>query len=223
MIILKKILAVFLKDLKSEFRTRYSATAVLLFVLTTVTMIIFSLAAEKITPGVSAGILWIVLFFGSMTGLSKTFISEEERGTALLLKLNAESYAVYFGKLIFNIILSLSINIMAVLLFLLLVRGFGVSDLGGFSLVILLGSIGLAAATTIISSLIAKAGSKNALFPVLSFPILLPLILLGIDATKYTITGIPSGNLSDDYRLMFAYSGILITVSYFLFDIVWRD
>ena len=152
---MKSIIAILLKEIKSEFRTRYAISTVLLFVLTTVTMIVFATAGEQLNNQVISGIFWIIMFFGAMTGLSKSFVSEEERGTYLLLQLNSKPTAVYFGKLIFNMILSISLNVIAVLLVLTFFSQLQIKNVGLFLLIMFLGSIAIAAATTIISALIA--------------------------------------------------------------------
>jgi heme exporter protein B len=223
MSIFKQSLAVAGKELASEFRTRYSVSAVLLFILTTVAMVVFSSSSEKLSSNMSAGILWIIMFFGSMTGLAKSFVSEEERGTSLLLKVNSSSASVYFGKLIFNVLLSIGLNYFAVILLFIFMDNITVELFGEFILVIFLGSIGMAAATTIISALIAKANSKSALFPILSFPILLPLIIIGIESTQYTFDTSLNLEIIKNYMMMLSYCGILTVASFFLFDIVWSD
>jgi len=220
---LKSIKAILLKEIKSEFRTRYAISTILLFVLTTVTMIVFATAGEELNNQVISGIFWIIMFFGSMTGLSKSFVSEEERGTYLLLQLNSKPYAVYFGKLIFNMILSVSINVIAIILVLTFFSDLEIKNAWLFILIMFLGSIAIAAATTIISALIAKANSKNALFPVLSFPILLPIIIIGIQVTAGSFDGVTFADSQNDLQLIFSYTGIMTVASYFLFDIVWKD
>jgi heme exporter protein B len=162
------------------------------------------------------------MFFAAMTGLSKSFISEEERGTGFLLQISADSYSVFFGKLLFNITLSIFLNFFATALFLLFNDYISISFVWEFLLSLTLASIGLAGATTIISALIAKGSSKNALFPVLAFPILVPLILLGIESFRYTIDGGVSGGDSN-VRLMTAYAGLIVSVSFLLFDFVWKE
>jgi len=92
-----------------------------------------------------------------------------------------------------------------------------------FFSVLLLSSIAIASSTTLISALIAKANSKNALFPILSFPILLPIILLGVELTVSSINGIEFKEIYKDINLIISYSGLLILVSYYLFDYVWKD
>ena len=220
---LGQIYAVFKKDLLSEFRTRYAISAVLLFILTTITMIVFGTAHEKMSTGVAAGILWVIMFFSAMTGLSKSFVSEEERGTGFLLQLSATSIAVFFGKLLFNILLSIALNGTAIFLYFLLLNPVTVKSPEIFAWTAFLGSVGLAGATTIISAIIAKANTKNALFPALSFPILLPLIMIGIEATVVGYEGKGSASMASSFQMMIAYCGIVITASYLLFDFVWKE
>lgn len=220
---IKLILAVLYKELKSEFRTRYAISAVMLFVLTTVTMVAFSTAGEKINESIASGIIWIIMFFGAMTGLSKSFVSEEERGTYLMLQITSNPTAIYFGKLIFNILLSLALNFFGVFLFFIFISSVEILNFLTFFIIIFTGSIAIAGATTIISALIAKANTKNALFPVLSFPILLPIIILGIIVTNQSFLGVDISKSQNDIQLIIAYTGIMITASYFLFDFVWRE
>lgn len=220
---IKKISAVLRKDLASEFRTRYAISAVLLFILTTVTMVLFSSKGITIEGGMASSLLWIILFFASMTGLARSFVQEEERGTSILLKISTPSYSVYFGKLIYNLLLSLVLNIFSVILFFIFIETSSLERIDVFIYSIIAGSFGFAAATTIISALLAKANTKGALFPILSFPILLPLIVLCIELTKYSFDPRPALNITSNIGMIVAYCGLMITMSYFLFDFVWED
>ena len=220
---IKRIFAIFTKDILSELRTRYAISAIFLFVLTTITIVMFGMAQETLNSSLSAGILWIIMFFSSMVGMSKSFVTEEERGTGFLLQLSTGPLQIYFGKLLFNILLCLTLNLIVVLLFVLLLNTVPIKYPVIFSLTIFLGSIGIAGATTIISAIIAKANTKNALFPVLSFPLILPLILIGIETTTISFDGTMIDDAISNLQLMVAYSGIVITVSYLLFGIVWND
>ncbi|MBM2816221.1 MAG: ccmB [Ignavibacteria bacterium] len=223
MITLKSSIAVFRKDLASEFRRRYAISSIVLFVLTSVSVIIFSTKGETLTEAMAAAILWVVMFFGSMTGLSKSFISEEERGTALLLQIAAPASSVYFGKLLFNIVLDISLNILAAFLFFLFFGFEFIKNFTIFFLTLTLGSLALASASTVISAIIAKARSKNALFPVLSFPLVLPIILIGVETTLASFQNAEFSFVAGSFRLLFAYSGVMITASYMLFGFIWKE
>jgi heme exporter protein B len=218
-----KISAVLNKELASEFRTRYAISAILLFILTTVTMVLFSSKGVSINGGMAASLLWIILFFASMTGLARSFVQEEERGTSILLKTSTPSYSVYFGKLIYNLLLSITLNLFAVILFFLFIETEPLQRTDIFIYSIIAGSFGFAAATTIISALLAKANTKGALFPILSFPVLLPLIVLCIELTKYAFMPNISLNIASNLGMITAYCGLMVTASYFLFDFVWED
>jgi heme exporter protein B len=221
--IFPSILAVFRKDFSSELKTRYALNAVLMFVLTTVAVIAFSSAGEKITNGIASSMLWIVLFFSAMTGLQKTFVSEEERGTSLLLSLHAPSLAIYFGKLLFNTILTILLYGLATIAFFVFMSDVEIRSPLLFWLSFILGSIATAAATTLISAIIAKANTKAALFPVLSFPVLLPLILSGVETTYQALSGVAFTEARNNFQIVASYSVVVIAVSAMLFDFVWKD
>jgi heme exporter protein B len=91
------------KDLRVEFRTRYGVSAVIMFLLITVAVILYSTPGEQLQPSILSALLWIALFFGAMTGLARSFVSEEERGTALMLRLYANGESVFIGKLVYNL------------------------------------------------------------------------------------------------------------------------
>src|SRR5512140_1243164 len=92
----RSVLAIFRKDWQSELRTRYAISALLMFVVTTISIILFSLGSEGARPEVLSGMLWVVIFFSAMSGLARTFVMEEERGTSMTLQLVARPSAVYF-------------------------------------------------------------------------------------------------------------------------------
>lgn len=220
---LNRINGVFSKEVQSEFKTKSSIAAVMLFILTTITIVGFGIGNEPINSQLAAAILWIIMFFSAMTGLSRIFISEEERGTALLLQTTAPSYSVYFGKLFYNTVLSISINLFTVLLYFFFMGQIRLESPAVFAITIFLSSLGLAAATTIISALISKAGTKGALFPVLAFPVLLPLIMIGLSLTVGSFEGIDFEVAIKDFNMLIAYTGIIVTLSYFLFEFVWKE
>lgn len=220
---LRSTAAVLRKDFASELRTRYAVNALIMFVVTALSIILFALAGESVSSEVLAGLLWIVIFFSAMSGLSRTFVSEEERGTTMTLQLLARPSSVYFGKLGFNVILILSLSLLTVILYLIFVSTFIIRSYDIFVVTLVLGGVGLASASTVIAAIIAKANTKGTLYPVLSFPILLPLLLTAIHATKLSMQGVPFAEAMADFNLLLSYAVVVITASYLLFDFVWKD
>ena len=93
------------KDLKSEFRTRYSLNAIFMIALVTLTIISFSVGQFSLAGKVKASLLWIIIFFSSMAGLAQIFVKEEESNTSNALKLVTNSNVIFLGKFLFNLLL----------------------------------------------------------------------------------------------------------------------
>lgn len=219
---LKQALAICKKDLNSEIRTRYAVNALLMFIIVVISVIRFSLGEDKLSSEMNSGLLWIIIFFATSNGLSRVFVSEEERGTSLVLKLSSGASSVFSGKLLFNTLLTFIINFLIIFLY-IIITGLDIKNLGLFSITITLGNLGLSAVMTIIAALISKASSKGTLYPVLSFPLLLPLLLAAISATSLTIDGAPLGSIAGELQMIASYTVVVITASFLLFELVWND
>ncbi|HET7153088.1 MAG TPA: heme exporter protein CcmB [Candidatus Kapabacteria bacterium] len=220
---IKQSLGVAAKDANSEVKTRYALNALGMFVVTTIAIMLFATAGETLSTGTLAGVLWIVIFFSAMAGLGRSFVSEEERGTAMFLRLLAPSGAVFSGKLLFNILLLLALNAGVTVLF-LLVMNVAVKTVSLFLLTLVAGSLGLASASTVVAAIIARARAKNALYPVLAFPLLVPLVVLVVDATRMSFDGLPLiGEGGRDVIIIAAYTAAVIGVSSILFDVIWKE
>jgi heme exporter protein B len=218
-----KSYSLFLKDFKSELRTRYAINALAMFIIVAISVILFSVGNEKISASLTGGLFWVVIFFTAMSGLSRVFVSEEERGTALTLQLIAAPSTVYTGKLIFNIILVFVMNTIIAVLYSAIFETFIIKNFLLFLASFVLGNIGLAAASTIIAAIIAKAGAKGTLYPVLSFPILLPLILTSVQLTLFSLDGISFERAKFELAIVVSYDIIMLTASYMLFDFIWKE
>jgi heme exporter protein B len=193
-----------------------------MFVIVTISIIRFSIGNEKIETEILSGLLWIVIFFSAVSGLARVFIKEEEKETSFALKLSADTNSIFLGKFFFNLILTFGLNIVILILY-TVITNFNIGNFNGFVITVLLGNIGLVASSTIIAAIISKANTKGTLYPVLAFPILLPLLLTVIDATKLASSGEPTANLMEDFQILTAYSIVVITASLILFRFIWED
>ncbi|MEY5131596.1 MAG: hypothetical protein RL734_1663 [Bacteroidota bacterium] len=218
-----KSIAVFRKEIAMEFRSRIALSALFLFMVITISTIAFTTAGERIEKYIASALLWIVLFFGSMTGLSRTFVMEEERGTSLLLKLSSRPIEVFFGKLLFTITLSMSLSILGAGLFLFFLPSLIIGNMMLYWIIVIILSVCMASAITAIAAIISKANGKGAIFPVLSFPVLLPPALLGIEALSMAIHGADISEAGTTIIVLLSYAGIMISVSSLLFEFIWNE
>ena len=217
-----RVLALFLKDFKSELRTRYSLNALVMFAVITLTVISFSIGMFSLSSKVKSSLFWIVIFFSAMSGLAQVFIKEEEAKTSSLLKLVASPESIFAGKLLYNLVLLLFLELIIVPLFIIML-GFSILNFWLFLCVLVLGSLGLVCATTIIAAIVAKASVKGALFAVLSFPILLPLLVTVISGTNLAAEGASFSQGLRDLQILLSYAVVMFVASFLLFDFVWEE
>jgi heme exporter protein B len=209
------------KDFLIEFRNRSAIN--ISFAFAGITTLSVSLAAggAPFTPVVHAIVFWIILFFSAMSGLAHIFIREEEEKNSLFLSLYYTSEEIYISKLIFNIILFLSISAVVTALYLFFLQVFPVYPLL-FILTVLSGCFAIASITTILGAIVSKAGSGSSLFTVISFPILLPVLWTAINLTSVSIDG---GGVQEYRNIVFllAFSGVIVSVSYLTFKFIWTE
>lgn len=217
-----KAVAVYAKDLRLELRNRYALNAILMFAVTTLAVVSFSLGQSGLSPKFLAALFWIVMFFSAMSGLAQVFIREEESGTALALRLLADPDPVFIGKLLFNFSLLALMTVIVTPLFFIFTDAPDEHAVT-FIPVLALGVIGLSGATTLVAAIIARASVKGALFAVLSFPILMPLLMALVGATETVFDGGDLWAVSSELQFLTAYSVVMITASIMLFKFVWQD
>lgn len=215
--------AVFMKDVRLELRSRYAINMVLMFVLGALVLILYAVGQESVSDRVQSTLLWVIILFSAAVGLGRVFIQEEERGTVLLLQLNTTGSMVYAGKLLFNFLLMLAVNLVSMLGFVIILT----LDVHSYSLLLLtlfLGALALAGATTLLAALIARTANSSQLLPVLLFPMLLVPLLSAVNGTRAALdTRFGWDAASLDLMSLASFSGLVITASVLLFDYVWKD
>ncbi len=216
--------AVFLKDWLVELRTRVALGAVVLFAVTSVVASGFALAPPSgVAVEVKAALLWVVIFFAAVAGLSRVFVVEEETRTADGLRLAVSPAGVFVGKLMFNAVLMWVLCVVTVPLYLLLLEA-PVQHWSLFVVVILLGSTALACATTAVGAIVAKASMRGALFGVLSFPVALPPLLVAIHATKAAWLSSAGWRLATgDLQVLLGFMLVIVPASLLVFEHIWSD
>jgi heme exporter protein B len=98
--------------------------------------------------------------------------------------------------------------------------GFPQGEIGLLLSVVCLGNIGIAGSLTLISGITAQAGAQTGLMAILSFPILLPQLLMSIRLSTAALNGV----LMTNY-----FWGLILTIlllqllSTLLFPYLWRE
>ncbi|MFH1893604.1 MAG: heme exporter protein CcmB [Candidatus Zixiibacteriota bacterium] len=218
----RRVLALTAKDIRCELRTRYALNALAMFAVITLIVVGLTIGQEVVSSSLHASFIWIIILFSSMQALAASFIKEEESKTADTLRIFADPGVVYAGKLLFSLALSAFLLVILVPLYIVLMD-LDLPSVSRFLLVVALGSFGIASATTIIAAIVSKASVKGALFAVLSFPLLLPVLLSAMTATDIALQGGNPADMWNYIKILIAYPIIVITLSYILFEYVWSE
>ena len=215
-------LAVFAKEWRCEFRTRYALNTLALFAFTT--LVVVSVSLGPIGVSLSQGtavlpvLLWVILLFSAAAGLPRAFVQEEETQTAIALRLAATPSALFCGKLLYCLTLTAALELLVTPVYLAMTN-LNVKSPGLLVAVLAAGGYGLAAGSTLVAAIIAQARSKGTLFSVLAFPILLPLLLIAVELTRHAVAGDPA-----DVALLqlLLYDGSVTVAGFMLFPVVWN-
>lgn len=213
------------KEIDVELRARHAIGTISLFAISTLIAVSSALNGANMRSEVKAGLLWIVLLFAALSGLSRVFVREQEGGTAAYLRLFAPSTSIYCGKLFFNLLLVFGVEAISVPLFFIFISPetvhyallIGVLALGGW---------GIASGATFIAALIANASAgKSGLFFIVAFPVLMPLLLIAVQATVGAFSSVDTyvTRAVADLGVLGAYCIVSTVAALMLFDYVWYD
>lgn len=220
--LIKGITAVFKKDLQTELRSRFAINTVLAFVGAALLLILFSLNVDQLPPTPQSGIIWIIILFAALLSLSRSFIAETEKKTFNLLRLHSSAPDVFGGKLLYNFIFILGVNITTFVLYIFFL-GLPVAAPFILFLTLILGTAGLSSIATMLAAIVSQADRKGAIFSVLSIPLLFPLILILVEATKTALFEGAIPAFWDNFWALIGFAGTTTTAGFLLFDYIWED
>lgn len=207
------------KEAKLEMRNKYALGGILLYVVSTVFVSYLSFK-QIINPATWNALFWIILLFASINGVAKSFINET-RGRLLYLYTLVSPQAVILSKIIYNVLLLSVISGLCLFVYTLFVGNI-IQDLPLFLVVLLLGSFGFSSLLTMVSAIASKTNNNFTLMAILSFPIMMPLLMVLIKLSKNAIDGLEVWDTNSLLILVFL-NVIIVALSYLLFRYLWRD
>jgi heme exporter protein B len=219
----RSVLAITWKDMTAELRSRELLSAMLVFAL--LVIIIFNFAIElepKLRPVITPGVLWVTFIFAGTLGLNRSLAIEKDRGCLDgLLLAPVDRSAIYFGKMIGNLIFMIVVELIILPVYSVLynINLFQPSLL----FVILLGSIGFDTVGTLLSSMAVQTRTRDMLLPILLFPVIVPVLLAAIKASGGFLQGIEMIKILPWINLLAAYDVIFLAVSFMVFDFVIEE
>ena len=106
-----------------------------------------------------------------------------------LMLVPADRTAIYFGKLISNLIFLSIMEIFILPLFMIFFNIDLLSHLGPLLVVVFLGTLGFCALGTLLSSLSSNLKTREIMLPILLYPLLIPIIIAAVRMTGQILDG----------------------------------
>ncbi|MCF2497293.1 heme exporter protein CcmB [Dyadobacter chenhuakuii] len=221
--ILNEIKTLIWKEVTLEWRQKYALSGMLLYVISTVFVcyLSFNLRRNQLTPIVWNTLFWIIILFTAVNAIAKSF-SQERYGRLLYYYSLCSPQAIIISKIIYNSLIMLLLSGMG-FVFYSFVMGNAIGDMGLFILCLFLAAIGFASVLTLVAGIASKADNSATLMTVLSFPIILPMLLMTIKLAKNAMDGLDWSVSTDEISTLLSIDLIVITLSYLLFPYLWRS
>ncbi|MEW6757595.1 MAG: heme exporter protein CcmB [Acidobacteriota bacterium] len=216
---LKVVAIVFLKDFQEELRRKEDVAASSLFALLSLVLFAFALDPTRVDLNeTGSGLLWLVVLFAGSLFMGGSFRKETENGTLFALLLSpCDRGALYVGKFLLNFVFLLALEALLLLFAFLLLDFRVLNGLSALALVWVLVTFGYAAVGTLFSALLAQVRGGHVIFPILLFPILVPLVIAAATLTEQALSpGFSWGN--QWLRLVGLFDILFFTASVFLFE-----
>ncbi len=218
-----EILSILKLEVALDLRQRSAWGGLLLYVISAV-YVAYLAVKGGLSPATWNALFWIILLFAAFNALMRSF-QREDRGRQLYLHTLVHPRSLILARTLYNAVTMVVLGLLSLLFYVLFMGGHVLqeADVPQFVLAVALGAIGLATVLTLIAAIAARAGNGLGLMAVLGFPLVLPLLLAVMRASKLALDGVSwivTGTYLGGTLLL---DLITITLAWLLFPYLWRE
>lgn len=208
------------KDIKNELKSKQTLGMMIIF--STLVVLIFSFAFDPTNNMVKAvipGLIWVITVFSGILGLNRSFTSELENDCLIgLIAAPIDTTSIYLGKVIANMVFVFIVQLISVpFLFILFDYSFA-GNMYLFIFLIFVGTAGFIVIGTFLAALAANAKNSEMLLPVLLLPLISPLMIGAVQATRAILEQAGKQDIVSWLQLMIGYDLIFFVACFFLFE-----
>ncbi len=219
----KAIQTLIKKEFQLEFRNKVSISSMLLYVVSTI-FICFQSFKEIPDAQVWTALLWIIILFSAVNAVNKSFFAEN-KSQQMYFYLLTSPQNIIIAKIIYNVIL---INVLAMISYIIYNTVLKMpGEDSGFSaqlwLVLMLGATGISSILTLVSAMAAKTNNNLGLISILAFPVMIPLIITTLKASKNAAELISFSANAKYIIMMGSLDVLIIALAFILFPYLWRE
>ena len=221
----KGVIQFMLLELKLEFRLKYAIAALLMYVLSTVYLVYFSLefqgVREDLLPTIWSIFFWLIVLFTTVNATFRSF-SKESHGRMLFYYNLMPARVFILAKILVNALISLFLSVLTTLIF-WLILGNPSQNIWVYFLALTIGTVGYSFLFTYISAIAAKAGSNLSLSVILGFPLAIPLLTIIVKLFGEAFKPELSLNFDNNVWIALGFNFIPLLLALILFPYLWRD
>lgn len=166
-------------------------------------------------------LFWLTVIFSTLQAVSKTFVAVS-RSRWIYLNQLASPAAIILSRVLYSWVLMVVLCLLDLLVFAFFMNS-PVVHQWHYLAFILLVSGGLGTVFTMISAIASKTTQPAFLVPVLSLPVILPLLLVGVQGSLKCLNQVLVSSAGQDLLLLGALDLLVLVLAGVLFNPLWRD
>jgi heme exporter protein B len=219
---MRRIRAIVWKDLTTERRSKAGFNAVAALGVTILVLFGFALGPDaQALRDAAAGVLWLAVLFAGVLAFNRSYQVELDGGALeVLLLYPGARWAIFAGKLIANLIFVLGmlviVTAVGIVLFQVRIPAQWPSLIG----IMMLGVIGLVSLGTFYAAMSSRSRAREVLLPLLLYPMLIPVLLASMEATKAFLSGDIMNAVGAWVQMLALFDVIFLVATFWAFEFV---
>ena len=206
-------------ELRREWRLKTGILGILLHIVSAIYICYISF--YNIPEVTKPPLFWLIILFTTINGISKGFM-EEQRGFKVYLNQLVKPESIMVSKLIYNVLLMVFLSCVTMLFYFFFI-GLEPMNYLNYTITILLSVSGISVIFTMVSAIAANASKPGMLVPIMSLPLVLPVILIGIKASERAMTVEKSTEIFRDWTILLALTLLIAGMSVILFKYLRKE
>lgn len=215
-----RITKLFIKDCKIHLGRGSGLTAILVFPASTSFAVSFITRSGTGLIETDILIIWLIMFLCSLGICGRTLSSEFDSDNYYFLRMHFKAPEIFISKLAFNFIAVLVISASTLLVYLFF-NALTVKMPLTSLFVFIAGICALSAVLSSLAVISAVSGGRNALFGILSIPLLIPVSAVFVKSLAQLQSDLIFSTRSP--FLLLSFSVFICAVSYIVFEKIWES
>ena len=210
------------KDLTAERRSKAAFNSVVALAVTILVLFGFALGPDaQALRDAAPGVIWLAALFAGVLAFNRSYQLELDGGALDQLVLYPGSRrAIFAGKLIGNFALVATMLAVVIVLGMILFQVRVPAQWPTLLVILFLGCVGLVTLGTFYAAMASRSRAREVLLPLLLFPLLVPVLIAAIEATKALLGGNLMGDAGAWARLLTSFDIIFVAASFLAFEFV---